>query len=193
VERLRDALIGNRCGVDGPLPPDSAAARVAEIALERAGGRPIALPTRDAAVAALELDSRLGALGARLVHPDDPDWHVVLPDAGVGITGCALAVAATGTLALVAAVGSPRATSLVPAAHICIVRVDDVVPELADAITRFAAGPMPSAVSWIGGPSRTSDLEMRTTFGVHGPKTVDVVILGASGDVLSSPPYTLGA
>jgi L-lactate dehydrogenase complex protein LldG len=40
---------------------------------------------------------------------------------------------------------------------------------------------MPSAVSWLGGPSRTSDLEMRTTFGVHGPKTVDVVILEAAG------------
>jgi L-lactate dehydrogenase complex protein LldG len=177
VERLRDALVANRCGVDGPLPSERAGARVAEIAMERAAGRPIAVPTRDEAVAALELDSRLGALGARLIHPDDPDWRDALPHAGAGVTGCALAVAATGSFVLVAGPGSPRATSLVPAAHVCIVRVGDVVAELADAITRFAAGAMPSAVTWIGGPSRTSDLEMRTTFGIHGPQTVDVVIL----------------
>jgi L-lactate utilization protein LutC len=179
VERLREALIVNRCGVDGPLTSDAAATRVAEVAMSRAAGGPIALPTRDAGVAALELDSRLGALGAHLLHPDDPDWHDRLPGAAVGVTSCAVAVAATGTLAMVAGPGCPRATSLVPAAHICIVRVADVVDELADAIARFAAGPLPSAVSWVGGPSRTSDLEMRTTFGVHGPKTVDVVIFSA--------------
>lgn len=177
IARLREVLTVNRCTVVGPLPLDRAAAEVVEVAIARAAGRPIALPSRDTTVAALELDSRLGALGARLLHPDDPDWHGLLPDAGAGITGCAVAVAATGTLAVVAGPGSPRATSLVPASHVCIVRTDDVVAEFADAIARFAAAPMPSAVSWIGGPSRTSDLEMRTTFGVHGPKTVDVVLV----------------
>jgi L-lactate dehydrogenase complex protein LldG len=179
VGRLHDALTVNRCAVTGPVAAADAPALVADLAVERAAGAAIALPTRDPAVVWLELESRLGASGAHLLHPDDPGWRQNLADAGVGVTGCLLAVAATGTLALVAGPGMPRATSLVPPAHVCIVRTGDVVAELGDAIDRIATAPLPSAVSWIGGPSRTADLEMRTTFGVHGPKTVDVVLVDA--------------
>ena len=41
----------------------------------------------------------------------------------------------------------------------------------------IAAGELPSALSWIGGPSRTADLEMITTLGVHGPRAVEVVLV----------------
>jgi len=41
----------------------------------------------------------------------------------------------------------------------------------------IAAGALPSALTWIGGPSRTGDLEMITTLGVHGPRAVEVVLL----------------
>ncbi len=58
------------------------------------------------------------------------------------------------------------------------VRVDDVVAELGDAIDRLGTD-LPSAVMWVGGPSRTSDLEMRPTFGVHGPRSVDVILVGS--------------
>ncbi len=47
----------------------------------------------------------------------------------------------------------------------------------ADAIARVAAGPLPSALTWIGGPSRTGDLEMIQTLGVHGPAAVEVVLV----------------
>jgi L-lactate dehydrogenase complex protein LldG len=174
---LIDALGSNRCGVHGPMARENAAARVVELALERARGAAIALPLRDPAVVWLELESRLGVADARLLHPDDPSWSRGLPSAGVGVTGCTVAVAATGNVAIAAGPGCPRATSLVPPAHVCVIRTSDVVATFADAIARVTSGPLPSALSWIGGPSRTSDLEMRTTFGVHGPKTVDVVVV----------------
>lgn len=179
VAALVDALAANRCGVHGPVAPDVAATLVVDLAIERAAGAAIALPLRDPAVVWLELESRLGAAGVRLLHPDDPGWRHGLAATGVGITGCVVAVAATGNLAVAAGPGCPRATSLVPPAHICIVRTGDVVATFADAIERVGSAPLPSALSWIGGPSRTSDLEMRTTFGVHGPKTVDAVVVEA--------------
>ena len=177
VAALVDALAANRCGVHGPMPREDAAPRVVELALERAGGAPIALPLRDPAVVWLELESRLGAADAHLLHPDDPGWRHGLPSAGVGVTGCAVAVAATGNFAVAAGPGCPRATSLVPPAHVCVIRTTDVVGTFPEAIARVASAPLPSALAWIGGPSRTSDLEMRTTFGVHGPKTVDTVLV----------------
>jgi L-lactate dehydrogenase complex protein LldG len=177
VGALVDALIENRCTVHGPMSAEDGAARVVELALERAGSAAIALPLRDPAVVWLELESRLGAADARLLHPDDPGWRHGLPNAAVGVTGCVVAVAATGNFAIAAGPGCPRATSLVPPAHVCVIRTGDVVATFADAITRVASAPLPSALSWIGGPSRTSDLEMRTTFGVHGPKTVDTVLV----------------
>ncbi len=95
----------------------------------------------------------------------------------VGVTGAHLAVARPAAIALAASVGSPRGTSLVPPDHICVLRTADVMETLADAMQAIAAGELPSALSWIGGPSRTGDLEMITTLGVHGPRTVEVVLL----------------
>ena len=61
--------------------------------------------------------------------------------------------------------------------HVCVLRASDIVPAFADAVASFA-GTLPSALTWIGGPSRTGDLEMITTLGVHGPTVVEVVIVG---------------
>ncbi|HWS46659.1 MAG TPA: LUD domain-containing protein, partial [Acidimicrobiia bacterium] len=68
---------------------------------------------------------------------------------------------------------------LVPPAHVCVVRTADVVDTLADALARLAAtaSDLPSALTFVGGPSRTGDLEMILTLGVHGPRTVDVVLV----------------
>ena len=96
----------------------------------------------------------------------------------VDLTGAEIAVSDPATIGLVAAPGSPRATSLVPHTHLCVLRVADVVPTLADAFARVVERGMPSALTWIAGPSRTGDLEMILTLGVHGPRTVEVVLLG---------------
>ena len=98
---------------------------------------------------------------------------------GAGVTGATMAVAATATLVLPCGPGRPRGTHILPPAHVCLLRAETLVSTLGDAIERIEADPagMPSNVSWVSGPSRTADLEMRRTLGVHGPKSVDLIVI----------------
>jgi len=156
-------LRANSCTVEGPLGASDARAAV----LRRARG-----------LVAWNGDVPL-ATPDGVMTPADPDWALRLGHADVGITGARVAIAEPSALALAAGPGSPRATSLVPPAHVCVVRVADIVATLADAFDRIAADDLPSALTWISGPSRSADLEMVLTLGVHGPRTLDVVLLDA--------------
>ncbi|GAA3037703.1 LutC/YkgG family protein [Streptomyces glomeratus] len=92
------------------------------------------------------------------------------------VTGCAVAIAETGTLVLDGSPdqGRPRIT-LVPDHHICVVRVpDQVVSSVPQALRRLTpTRPM----TWISGPSATSDIELERVEGVHGPRTLEVVLM----------------
>jgi L-lactate utilization protein LutC len=178
VESFLTAAAENACGTHGPHPAGVAADVAVGLATRYSGGRAVVL-TDEAIVAALDLEARLRAEDADLLRPADPAWRARLPDAGVAVTGCVLAVAATGSVVLKAAPGTPRAASLVPPAHVCLVRAADIVATLDDAMARLGEGELPSAWIWVGGPSRTADLEMRPTIGVHGPRSVDVVLVAA--------------
>jgi L-lactate dehydrogenase complex protein LldG len=172
IETLVAALRANACTVSGPMGVDDARAAIGE----RVARHTLVACNADVPIPGV-IDA-IHALGVEILAPDNPDWTPRLADVGLGITGSYRAVAEPAAIALVAAPGSPRATSLVPPEHLCVLRVADIVPTLVDAMQDIAAGEMPSGLTWIGGPSRTGDLEMITTLGVHGPRAVEVLLLG---------------
>ncbi|MET7929338.1 lactate utilization protein C [Streptomyces sp. NPDC005349] len=99
-----------------------------------------------------------------------------LDKAGSVVTGCAVAVAETGTIVLD---GSPdqgrRRITLIPDHHICVVRVpDQVVSSVPQALERLDPT---RPLTWISGPSATSDIELDRVEGVHGPRTLEVVLV----------------
>lgn len=182
VEQFVASARANGCHVSGPLAPDDASERIVETVMRHAGTGEVAIPLGDPILDTLGVPGRIASTGTAVLSPDAPDWDRRLADATVGITGCRGAVAATGTVAVVTGRGSPRATSLLPPVHIAVVRAHDVVADFSSAITQFAEGELPSALLWISGPSRTSDLEMKPTIGVHGPKVVELVIVDDEQD-----------
>ena len=93
------------------------------------------------------------------------------------VTGCAVGIAATGSIVLAhsASAGS-RALTLIPDYHLCIVREEQVVETVPEGIERMA--PLSSQpLTTVAGPSATADIEMTRVKGVHGPRTLDVVLL----------------
>ena len=93
------------------------------------------------------------------------------------VSGCAVAIAETGTIVLDGGDSQGRrALSLVPDHLVVVVRADQIVGNVPDALAQLAPG---GAQTWISGPSATSDIELHRVEGVHGPRRLDVVIVAA--------------
>ena len=117
--------------------------------------------------------------GVELV-PDDPPLAPADLDALDGVlTGCALAIAETGTIVLDGGERSGRrALTLVPDHHVCLVEAADVVAGVPDAVAALAgAGRDGRPITLVSGPSATSDIELDRVEGVHGPRRLDVLVV----------------
>jgi L-lactate dehydrogenase complex protein LldG len=108
--------------------------------------------------------------------PDDPPLDVAALDALDGVvTTCAVAIAETGTIVLDAGPGQgSRAFTLVPDYHLAVVAAGQIVAAVPDAVA--ALDPV-RPLTWISGPSATSDIELARVEGVHGPRTLDIVVV----------------
>ncbi len=109
---------------------------------------------------------------------DDPAVrlsHYQLEAAAAVVTGCALGIAATGTIVLDGgSAQGRRVLTLIPDHHICVVFADQVVDTVPQG---FAALDPLRPLTFISGPSATSDIELERVEGVHGPRLLDVLIV----------------
>jgi L-lactate dehydrogenase complex protein LldG len=143
-----------------------------------------------AAVAAAAAEHGAAALGAPAgLQLEVTELHLVLDDPPLStadldlldgvVTGCALAIAQTGTIVLD---GGPRcgrrAISLVPNLHVCVLETSRIVASLPDALAALASEGLQTApLTFVSGPSATSDIEFSRVEGVHGPRRLEIVIV----------------
>jgi L-lactate dehydrogenase complex protein LldG len=166
TERLRDYGTGVRLCAPGGLR-----SQVSQALAER-GARRVVVPP------GLSLDD--AALGPSL------DGVAIITDDGLSpgaldatdgvITTAALAIAETGTIVLDGGPGQGRrALSLVPDYHLCILHASQIVAIVPEALGRLDPA---RPCTWISGPSATSDIELDRVQGVHGPRTLEVILAG---------------
>jgi len=107
---------------------------------------------------------------------DDPPLDTRALDQIEGVlTGAAVAIALTGTVVLDAGPDQGRrALTLLPDLHLCVVRTDQIVGTVAEALARLDPG---RPLTWISGPSATSDIELNRVEGVHGPRNLHILIV----------------
>jgi len=175
VEMLVDRLVDYRATVHHAVD-DAAVARVVADIVH-------GLPRASSIVVPSGIDrSWLAALPTSVEVLDDSREHPMtaleLDEVDAVITASRVSVADTGTIVLD---GEPdqgrRAVTLVPDVHVCVVRRDQVVETVPEGVAILAAHP-DRPQTWISGPSATSDIELSRVEGVHGPRTLHVVIAG---------------
>ena len=105
-------------------------------------------------------------------------------DADMGVTGANVAIAESGTIVIVTNEGNGRLVSTLPPVHVAILGIEKIMPTIDDAtavlkvLSKSGTGQKATVyVSFITGPSRTADIELSLTIGVHGPKELHIILL----------------
>jgi L-lactate dehydrogenase complex protein LldG len=205
LRRVRDALRDQPSPAPVPAhlgdflhtdtsPRDEVLARFVErVAEYKAKVERVAPASLSAAIAAA--CARRGV--RRLVVPHDiptdwlPEGVELLRDPGLSneqleqsdgvLTACTLGIAQTGTIVLDGGAGQGRrALTLLPDYHLCVIRDDQVVGLVPEAVAQLheQASRPGRPLTWISGPSATSDIELNRVEGVHGPRTLEVLVVG---------------
>ena len=152
-------------------PPGGVAAAVTQALSERGARRLVVPPDLDQAGLGLA-----GRADVTLIADESLSAEALDAVDGV-ITTAALAIAETGTIILDGGPGQGRrALTLVPDYHLCILDASHIVAIVPQAVARLTPG---RPCTWISGPSATSDIELDRVQGVHGPRTLEVILVGA--------------
>jgi L-lactate dehydrogenase complex protein LldG len=189
LERVRVALAGTAAMARPPIPAGSAPDDVVALFADRIADYRATVERCTRRQLGARLEAALADLPAgRVVVP--PGLSVAVPDAVVDdnlsaaeldscaavVTDAAVGIAETGTIVLDHGPGQGRrAITLVPDVHVCIVRADQVVADVPDAMPRLDPS---RPLTWISGPSATSDIELSRVEGVHGPRHLHVLVVG---------------
>lgn len=97
-------------------------------------------------------------------------------EAEIGLTGCRNVLAETGSLAMTSGPGRPRSASLLPITHVVLIRRQDILLGMGQFFEVFKSQVELPYLVFITGPSRTADIELSLTLGVHGPGRLIAVI-----------------
>lgn len=199
LARIQAALASGGTGRDGPVPlryrtsGDVSGLQLLDLLADRLTDYRALVRRATPATLTTVVSDALAERGARrLVVP--PGLAIELPasadvtvdggltaaelDAYDGVVSrAAVAIAETGTIVLDGSPGQGRrAITLVPDYHLCVVEASQVVHLVPEAVTRLASA-AGRPLTWISGPSATSDIELERVEGVHGPRTLEVVLV----------------
>ena len=184
MARELEAVGGRFLGI---LTPAQAVARITALAAELSA-HSVALGeglTTDMGAIGEALE-RAGFKVIRTLPVADTERHSVrssVAGADLGIAEADYAIASTGTFAVVSTDLRPSSLTLLPPASLILVQIDRVLPDLASVLAALGPeGVAANRMTLITGPSRTADIEKRIVLGVHGPKSLDVIVVWPRDD-----------
>ena len=167
----------------GTLTPAEAIAKMVDVAHER-NARLVAIG-EGVEVDSSAIETALFTAGVSVMHPSpiaDAQTRIALRErlarCDLGIAEAHFAIASTGTLGVFSSARRSSSLTLLPPASLILVHIDRVVPDLAAALARIDRNTIArDRLTLITGPSRTADIEKRIVLGVHGPKSLDVIVV----------------
>lgn len=174
-------------GVVHEAADPAAAAAILHTVLAQHGAGSLAC-SRSPLVRAVAEQLRVHAPAIR-VH-DDADRDT-LATVDAGLTAASHGIAETGTLILADDLERARLPSLLPPLHVAILPVTALFSHLSEALAGLPR-PLPRAVTFVTGPSRTADIELELVVGVHGPKVLQVILIAELWNASSLPAKDLG-
>ena len=181
VQRFHDEIIAVGGWFHLVADPESCAAKVVEL-IQGKSSRHVLLG-KGPVIDPLDLPKRLQDAGIEVISVDELTQESCRESfftADIGISGVDYLVAETGTVVLHSGLEQPRSLSLLPPVHIAIAERKQLMADLFDLFpssNNEQSRTLPSCITFITGPSKTGDIELRLVTGVHGPGEIHVILI----------------